>query len=534
VKQVFVGQRPAPTSTTGARYNALTCHSPTGWETSLGIVAACQPWSVDGVFRNLVISLTPAPGVGKSWTFTVMVNGVATALSVTISDAEVTGRDTVNEITVAPGDYLTLQAVPSGTPAGITGSNFWVSCEFEGSTARESGCSIGAALTSTSAVRYRGPGDAGAWNATRTTVENIWAVDGVIDRLDVRTRTAPGAGKSYTLVLYKNGVAQDGTGGTPDTRCVLADTATTAYSTFSLPVTGGDALAIECTPANSPTNAYLGCAIKVTATIDGESQMSSAITGNLDATATRYHVAVGADSRAWGLTESFFSTPAGVSAFRVGKFRVRLSAAPGAGKSYTLSLRRNSDSPAGTPSVTVADAATTGSDLVGALTVSDGDVWAMRSAPATSPAAAFAQWGLVQSPAGPPTPVLTATALSHHEEHTMWLQQSTSVSVKLGPFLDDSDGKTAETALTIQKADVLLSKNGGALTAASADQGVADAGAPHDAQGYYTISLNATDTGTLGRLKVVITKAGALPVWQNFMVLAESTIGRETAYTFVA
>jgi len=41
------------------------------------------------------------------------------------------------------------------------------------------------------------------------------------------------------------------------------------------------------------------------------------------------------------------------------------------------------------------------------------------------------------------------------------LKQSTAATIKLGPFIDDTDGKTAETALTIAQADVRLSKNGG-------------------------------------------------------------------------
>jgi hypothetical protein len=42
------------------------------------------------------------------------------------------------------------------------------------------------------------------------------------------------------------------------------------------------------------------------------------------------------------------------------------------------------------------------------------------------------------------------------------LKQSTaSQEVVLGPFLDDTDGKTAETGLTIANTDILLHKTGG-------------------------------------------------------------------------
>ena len=41
------------------------------------------------------------------------------------------------------------------------------------------------------------------------------------------------------------------------------------------------------------------------------------------------------------------------------------------------------------------------------------------------------------------------------------LKQSTAATIKLGPFVDDGDGKTAETGLTISQADIRLSKAGG-------------------------------------------------------------------------
>lgn len=98
---------------------------------------------------------------------------------------------------------------------------------------------------------------------------------------------------------------------------------------------------------------------------------------------------------------------------------------------------------------------------------------------------------------------------------TQWLKQSTAAILKLGPFVDDTDGKTAETGLTIAQADIQLSKNGGAFAQTS------DA-APtttHDADGWYPTPLTTTDTGTLGRLEVQVAMAGALPVFASFMVV---------------
>lgn len=95
-----------------------------------------------------------------------------------------------------------------------------------------------------------------------------------------------------------------------------------------------------------------------------------------------------------------------------------------------------------------------------------------------------------------------------------WLKQSTSITVKVGPFLDEDDGKTVEGSLTITQPDVRLSKNGGAFAQKNAAQTLT-----HDENGYYGLALNATDTGTLGRLTVHIHESGALPVWHEFMVV---------------
>lgn len=95
-----------------------------------------------------------------------------------------------------------------------------------------------------------------------------------------------------------------------------------------------------------------------------------------------------------------------------------------------------------------------------------------------------------------------------------WLKQSTAATVKLGPFVDSTDGVTAETALTISQADIRLSKNGGDIA-----QSNNAAGATHDELGYYDVPLDTTDTNTLGRLDVIVSESGALPVFRSFMVL---------------
>jgi len=82
-----------------------------------------------------------------------------------------------------------------------------------------------------------------------------------------------------------------------------------------------------------------------------------------------------------------------------------------------------------------------------------------------------------------------------------------SQEVPLGPFLDVTDGDTAETGLTIANTDIKLHKRG-ATSLANKNSG----GATHMAGGVYYAVLDATDTDTLGPLVLFVHVAGALAV----------------------
>jgi len=95
----------------------------------------------------------------------------------------------------------------------------------------------------------------------------------------------------------------------------------------------------------------------------------------------------------------------------------------------------------------------------------------------------------------------------------MMLKQSTAVDVLIGPFVDLTNGASAETG---ESPTVKLSKNGQTLAAKS------DVTTPtHDADGYYNCELDATDTNTVGTLTLTVAaSATALPVRHEFQVVA--------------
>lgn len=90
------------------------------------------------------------------------------------------------------------------------------------------------------------------------------------------------------------------------------------------------------------------------------------------------------------------------------------------------------------------------------------------------------------------------------------LKQSTTVTLRVGPFLDVGGNEKTSLTPTFE-----VSKNHGAFAARNS------ATAPtHDSNAWYTCELNATDTGTLGPMRVKADdSANHLPVWHDLLVV---------------
>jgi hypothetical protein len=100
------------------------------------------------------------------------------------------------------------------------------------------------------------------------------------------------------------------------------------------------------------------------------------------------------------------------------------------------------------------------------------------------------------------------------------IKQNTSQVLSFGPFLDKTDGVTLITdlvsALDHGTTGIKLSKNGGVFTIRQATV----TASVYDNHGCYRITLNSTDTNTLGLLRVMYTDAATcLPVWEDCLVV---------------
>jgi len=378
VKQVIIGQYGVPSTSTvyyfplGAGYTA----QPGNEADNIQMV------STAGVIDNLMVSLQTAPGEDKSYTFVLRVNGDSSALTVTISDTDTTGSDVSHEVTVAAGDRVCIMSTPSGTPVATVLRH---SVIFEGTTAKQSLLLGGSVHTvAGSSTRYSGVSGF-SWQATENDVRQVIPTAGKIKNLFVRVSAALTT-SSYVFMLRKNG------SNTTLTCTVVEDSGLVDASdtTHEVTVAAGDIVTFRV--ANSGSNVrHVHWGFTFEATVDGESILLSGTNLSPSVSATNYgdffsHMGT------WGTTESIHQQVA--QAIRLKKCYIQLATAPGAGKSYTFTVRNDSVDTA--LSIQVSGTDTTGSDLVDTIAIEDWDLLTMGAVPAdtpTSPGGVY--WGIV-------------------------------------------------------------------------------------------------------------------------------------------
>lgn len=221
--------------------------------------------------------------------------------------------------------------------------------------------------TSTSAVRYSSLNGGLGWSSDSTYGHQSISTAGTISSLRVYLTAAPGAGKSYTFVVTKATVAQ-----------ALSVTVNDAETTDSdlvntVAVVAGDYVGFKCTPAGTPAAAQVRWTCLFTSSTNNESLVLCS-TWFYSSASTQFYPVSFAGAYSGNTTESPAWQVIPTSGTLKNLYVKLTDGNPGGGtKAFTLTLRINGDSPAGTMSVTIADVATTGSDLVNTVAVVAGD-----------------------------------------------------------------------------------------------------------------------------------------------------------------
>jgi hypothetical protein len=288
------------------------------WTTT--IANGTHPWAVTGTFNNLSITLASAPASGKSIAFTLLVNGVASALTCTVSNTATAAQDSTHSVSITDGDTVSLRAVGSGTP---TVSAVMCALEFVSTTTGESGYG-GAATANVGGTGARNNGllwpvDIINWGGTAS----LAAVAGTVTAYRVALTGAPGGVATQNFTVFKNLVAQDGTGGTPDTRLTITGAATTGVATFSMTVAPGDQLLLQrSSGGGSPAATAITFGVRFVATTDGEAMIGCSGGGIASLTLTQYMSLSGGANIAWDTTESNRYLTSGVTQWYASKLYV--------------------------------------------------------------------------------------------------------------------------------------------------------------------------------------------------------------------
>lgn len=375
--QVIGSFSPEVTATATALYNCpLSMRRWTG-----SIDRGNVPVAAAGTFRNLRVHLGGSPGGSANWSYDLMVNGVASSLGVNVAAPNVEDTDTSNDVHVDVGDLICLRRLGTSTPAA---SSTQVSIEFESDNPGESiygghdvaGGSIG--------HHHAFFPDDDMLSSPEFRSIALVPIAGSVRHYRIEGETA----MSGTVLLVKNSIDQDGSGGTVDTRITFGGGTSGNWSGL-LTFVPGDTLRVSYAFAASER---VKTGLCFTSDVDGYFIIGGVDGTTLDVSATEYNNPVAGDvSDGWTGTEDDHECIGGVTPVLVRGMYGALDQAPGSGgDSFTLNLRKNNA--AAGPTITFLDAATTASDLVNSTIIASGDTWSIECVPGGSPTARSASW----------------------------------------------------------------------------------------------------------------------------------------------
>lgn len=380
MKQIIIGGYDA-LSNAATRFNTVSGGST--WSVSEDFRR--QVVTASGKLKSFFVELSEAPGVGTSYTLTLMKQDVAQSLAVTISGTGTTGSDTVNEISVSPGDVISLRSTYSGSPT--TPIARW-SMVFEGDSAGQS-LILGTGECFSDATHYVPIMHGYDWDAdSEEEAYQVIPTPGTIKNLYVESASDVGWGATdgYSITLRRGGVS------TTLTTTILYDDHIGNDTTHEIHVDAGDLVCLMVDPINAPNDCALWFGMMFVPDTDGESLLLGQSSDPPSTSVVEYNQLVSTYfATAWSGTENLRFQGGQVMTLK--KLYAALSVAPGVGKSYQIRPRVNgADSGI---SVTISDNATSGNDVVNTKVVADFDDLGIACTPDGTPAAVMVYWGIV-------------------------------------------------------------------------------------------------------------------------------------------
>lgn len=287
---------------------------------------------LNGSLSNFTVRLQAALDTG-SWQLWVMINGVKSALTVTLSGATVLATDSVNNVSVSAGDLICIIAEKTGTPSdvGLGWSMIWngstKECVMMGSTIND---------MSTTTVEYFVPSGAETSSTSSGARQIIFPFSATIKNFRVHLTVAPGSGKSRTFEITR-------TGGVDVVSVTISDSNTDGSNTSdSISVSIGERIEIKSTPSGTPDAAVANFGFQVQPDEDGKSALFMHDHGGKSQEGTVYSPTV-SSILSQDSTETDIITVC-PGDFIFGGFYMRctvVSGGAGTGAKYVLDFRKN-------------------------------------------------------------------------------------------------------------------------------------------------------------------------------------------------
>lgn len=207
-----------------------------------------QVMPTGGTIKNLYVTLNNSPGAGTQYAFTLYKNGVAQSLTATVSGTNSSASDTngAHAVTVAQGDRLYWECIPTGTP---TARSVSISVEFNPTTPGQSVHLYSSSANWTnSATRYQSLANqaSNGGSATEST-RSVITQAGTFKNLTMYVPTLPGAAKTWQGQDVKNG-------STGSLSATITNSSNSAQdNTNSTTYAVGDTVSFLITPTGTPT-----------------------------------------------------------------------------------------------------------------------------------------------------------------------------------------------------------------------------------------------------------------------------------------
>ncbi len=391
MRQIWTGNNQDQLSPSATEYN--TVMSNTSWHAS-----ANTRWPdicpASGTISEAYIELHIAPDTGKSYTFTLMVNDVATSVVVTISDLATSGSDLVNTASIMAGQKVYWRCVPSGTPD----SPFMIwSLAFDGTTNNESvlmGVSVVGVSNSATTYAPLVSSAASGPSTTEADHQQLVAGSGTIKSLYVQMETDAGTDPdAFRFTVRKNGSS------TSLTATLTADATTANDTANSFTVAPGDLLNIMIEPLNTPSAApRCTWGVVFLADTDGESLMFGGSSQNVTNGSIQYKAWMGVVSTGWQGVEANSRTLANTMSMK--SLYVVIGASPGTDNTWVFTSR-TADGIDGNLTVTIAEPDVAGNDTTHIDNIVPGDHLAFESVPISNPNITTIKFGAIQFPTTP-------------------------------------------------------------------------------------------------------------------------------------